>query len=127
MLVKDYMTRNVITLTPDMEILKALLVLAENDIAGAPVLDERALVGILTGKDCLKSALRAAYHSEYGGVLATFMSRDVVTVAPDDGLVQVAQQFVERPFHRYPVMEEGTMVGIISRRDVIQALARKWQ
>jgi len=128
MLVRDFMTRKVITLLPDTEILKALLVLAENDIAGAPVLDpDGALVGLLTEKDCIRSALRATYHSEYAGLVADFMSREVTSVNPDDGLVQVAERFLDLPYHRYPVLEDATLVGIISRRDVIRALAGAWQ
>lgn len=128
MLVRGYMTRRVITLSPGTEILKALLVLAENDIAGAPVLDAYGtLVGILTEKDCIKSALEATYHSEFGGLVEDFMSRDVVSVGPDDGLVKVAQRFLQLPYHRYPVLEDGVLVGIISRRDVIRALAGAWQ
>lgn len=122
------MTRAVIALSPDMEILKALLVLAENDIAGAPVVDDAGeLVGILTEKDCIRSALEATYHSEFGGLVSDFMSAEVSSVQPDDGLVQVAERFLELPYHRYPVLEDNRLVGIISRRDVIRALAGAWQ
>jgi CBS domain-containing protein len=128
MLVRNFMTRNVITLSPDMEVLNALMVLAENNIAGAPVLDARGnLVGLLTEKDCIRSALEATYHSTYGGLVADFMSPDVVTLGPDVGLVQAAEEFLRRSFHRYPVLEDDTLVGIISRRDVIKALASSWQ
>ena len=128
MLVRDYMTRDVITLSPDAEILQALLMLAEHDIAGAPVLDTTGrLAGILTEKDCIRSALEATYHSAYGGQVRDYMSTSVASVSPDDGLVQAAERFLELPYHRYPVIEEGVLVGIISRRDVIKALASAWQ
>ena len=128
MLVREYMTRSVITLSPGTEILKALMVLAKNDISGAPVLDARGpVVGMLTEKDCLKSALEATYHSEFGGLVADYMSREVAFVEPDDGVVKVAERFVTHRYHRYPVLEDGMLVGIISRRDVIQALAGAWQ
>ncbi len=128
MLVRDHMTREVITLTPQTEILKALTVLAANKIAGAPVLDaEGAMVGILTEKDCIRSALEATYHSAYAGLVRDFMSDDVVSVHPDDGLFQVAERFLERSYHRYPVVEDRKLVGVISRRDVMQALAKSWQ
>ncbi len=128
MLVRDYMTKQVITLSPKTEILKALMVLAENDISGAPVLDaDGSVVGMLTEKDCLKSALEATYHSEFGGLVADYMNADVAAVDPDDGVVKVAERFVAHAYHRYPVLEDGSLVGIISRRDVIQALAGAWQ
>ena len=128
MLVRDHMTREVITLTPQTEILKALTVLAANNIAGAPVLDaDGKMVGILTEKDCIRSALEATYHSVYAGLVRDFMSADVVSVHPDDGLFQAAERFLELPYHRYPVIQDGQLVGVISRRDVIQALAESWQ
>lgn len=128
MLVRDHMTRAVVTLDADMEVLKALTVLAAHDIAGAPVLGrDGELLGVLTEKDCLERALAAAYHSEYGGLVAEHMSAPAVTLDPGDGLVQAAEQFVALPYHRFPVTEDGNLVGIISRRDVIQALAAVWQ
>ncbi len=129
MLIRDYMTTGtLVTLTPGTEVLKALLTLADNDIAGAPVVDDAGrVVGILTEKDCIRSALEATYHSEYGGLVKDYMSRDVVFLNPDDGLVQAAERFLELPYHRYPVIEDGALVGIISRRDVIRALAGAWQ
>ena len=128
MQVRDYMTREVITLVPDMEVLKALMLLARHDIAGAPVLGaDGEVVGVLTEKDCLERALAATYHSEYGGLVSEYMSAPAVTLSPEDGIVQAAEQFVTLPFHRFPVIEDGKLVGILSRRDVIQALAGAWQ
>ena len=128
MLVRDYMTRRVVTLAPETEVLKALMVLADNDISGAPVLNAGGkVVGMLTEKDCLKSALEATYHSEFGGLVSDYMNADVASVEPDDGVVKVAERFVAHSYHRYPVLEDGVLVGIISRRDVIQALAGAWQ
>ena len=128
MLVRDYMTRRVVTLAPETEVLKALMVLADNDISGAPVLNAAGkVVGMLTEKDCLKSALEATYHSEFGGLVSDYMNADVASVEPDDGVVKVAERFVAHSYHRYPVLEDGVLVGIISRRDVIQALAGAWQ
>lgn len=128
MLVRDFMTRPVITLSPGMEILKALMVLADNGIGGAPVLEEDgSLVGILTEKDCLRSALEATYHSDFGGLVTDFMSPEVMVVDADEGMAQVAGRFVAQSYHRFPVVEDEELVGIISRRDVIRALADAWQ
>jgi len=58
MLVKDYMSKRVVTLLPEMEILRAAHVLIRHDISGAPVLDKHAtLVGILTERDCMRVAI----------------------------------------------------------------------
>jgi CBS domain-containing protein len=122
------MTREVITVAPETEVLSALLLLAENDIGGAPVIDPYgAVVGILTERDCLACCLEATYHSEYGGLVSEYMSAQVTCLAPDEGLVQAAERFVSLPYHRFPVVEGGVLVGVISRRDVIRALAEAWQ
>ena len=127
-LVKDCMARRLITLRPDMEILNALHKLVDQDIAGAPVVnDDGRLIGVLTEKDCMKVALNAAYHSEYGGIVADFMSADVEVMAPEDSIVDAARRFLEKRYHRYPVVDNGVLVGQISRRDVMRALGEAWQ
>ncbi len=127
-LVKDYMTRRLVTLEPATEILNALHTLVDHDIAGAPVIDDNgSLVGILTEKDCMKVALNATYHSEYGGLVADFMSTDIQSMSPDDSIVDAAERFLEKRYHRYPVLENNKLVGQISRRDVMRALGDAWQ
>ena len=127
-LVKDYMTRRLVTLEPETEILHALHTLVDHDIAGAPVIDDNgSLVGILTEKDCMKVALNATYHSEYGGLVADFMSTDIQSMSPDDSIVDAAERFLEKRYHRYPVLENNKLVGQISRRDVMRALGDAWQ
>jgi CBS domain-containing protein len=122
------MTRRLVTLTPQTEILRALHTLIAKNIAGAPVVDESgAVVGMLTEKDCMRVALNATYHSEYGGVVADFMASPAVSISPDEGLVDVVQRFLDTSFHRYPVVEDGRLVGVISRRDVMHALGKTWQ
>ena len=126
-LVKDYMARRLVTLSPETEILRALHTLVDHDIAGAPVVDESgALVGILTEKDCMKAALNATYHSEYGGVVADFMSTDIQVMDPDESIADAAKRFLEQRYHRYPVMDGNRLIGQISRRDVMRALGEVW-
>ena len=75
MQVKDYMSKNVVTLDPDMEILRAAHTLITHDISGAPVLDEHGrLVGILTERDCMRVAMQADYHGVTGGLVRDHMS-----------------------------------------------------
>jgi CBS domain-containing protein len=127
-LVRDYMTRRLVTLAPQTEILRALHTLIKKDISGAPVVNESGvLVGIVTERDCMQVALNATYHSEYGGVVADFMSSPVVSISPDESIVDVAKRFLETRYHRYPVVENGRLIGQISRRDVMRALGDAWQ
>ena len=125
--VRDFMTTNLVRLSPDMELTHAVHKLVVHDIAGAPVVDgDGRLVGMLTEKDCMKIALDVGYYGEYGGKVAEFMSTDVETIGPDEGIVEAAKRFLEKRYHRYPVVREGRLVGQISRRDVLRALDRLW-
>jgi CBS domain-containing protein len=122
------MTRRLVALSPETEILQAMNTLVEKNISGAPVIDEDGrVIGILTNKDCLKVAFNATYHSQYGGVVADLMTTSVVTVSPDDAIISLAERFLKERYHRYPVVEDGRLVGVISRQDVVRALGAAWQ
>lgn len=120
---RDYMTRSVATLSPDMNLLEAVQMLLERRISGAPVLDSTGnLVGILSEKDCLRAALNATYYGDLGGLVADHMQREVATVADDMPIFQVTRLFIDGQFRRYPVVRGHRLVGQISRRDVLRAL-----
>jgi CBS domain-containing protein len=121
--VRDYMVGDPITIRPETEVMSVARMLVENNISGAIVVDgDRRVVGMLTERDFIEVALNAGYFDERGGSVAEFMTQDVETVGPDDSLVDVAARFVSSPFRRYPVVEDGRLVGIIARRDVLRAL-----
>lgn len=123
--VRDYMSTRVITLEPQMEILKAVNTLIKHDIAAAPVLDaEGELVGMLTERDCIRVAVSAGYHSEYGGQVADYMSKEVQTIDAEASIVDAAKLFYGQQFHRYPVTDQGRLMGFLSRRDVMRALQK---
>jgi CBS domain-containing protein len=125
--VRDYMATKLVTLRPDTEILRAVNTLLANDIAGAPVVDDEGnLLGILTERDCMRVVLNAGYHSEYGGQVSEYMSKDVETIAAEESIVDAAKLFFGERFHRYPVVENDRLVGQLSRRDVMRALAKLW-
>jgi CBS domain-containing protein len=121
LLVLEYMTRDPITVSPATEIMRAVRLLVEHNISGLPVVDsDGRLVGMLTERDCVAVAVSAGYFEEAGGSVAEHMSREVHTAAPTDNL---ASRFARSPFRRYPVLEGGRLVGLISRRDVLRALS----
>lgn len=127
MLVKDHMATQVVTLHPDMEILRAAQVLIGSDVSGAPVLDQHGrLVGILTERDCLRVVLHAGYHGEPGGLVRDFMTADPVSVRPDDTILELAERFIKESYRRYPVLDGGRLVGLISRRDVMRAMGHHY-
>lgn len=124
---RDYMTSDLITLTPDMDIHRAMRILLDKRLSGAPVIDPIGnLIGVLSKKDCLKVAFSASYHKEWGGSVSDYMEDDVQTIQADTDIVEVAEIFLESPFRRFPVMEKGRLVGQISRCDVLRALDHLW-
>jgi CBS domain-containing protein len=125
---KQAMSRGMVTLHPDMDVLEALRILVEERVSGAPVMDQVGnLLGILTERDCMHIALAAGYHSEDGGPVSAFMTRDVVTVEAHTPVTEIAERFAGSHFRRLPVVEQGRVIGIISRRDVLRQLEAAWQ
>jgi len=121
--VQDFMAANLITLSPEMEIMQAISILLKNRISGAPVQDSMDnLVGILSEKDCLKVALEAGYNDSRGGKVIDYMSPKVVTVNADDSIIDIAKMFIETPYKRLPVIKDNRLVGQISRRDALKAI-----
>ncbi len=122
-LVQDYMARTLVTFKPDTDVLDAVHVLVENRIAGAPVVDDTGtLVGMLSEFDCMRIALHAGYHGDWGGPVSDFMSDGVETVDAEMNIIDLAQEFVDSKYRRFPVMKKNRLVGQISRRDVLRAL-----
>lgn len=126
--VKDYMTGDVITFSPETDVLEAIRLLVEHGISGAPVVDHLGnMIGFLSEKDCMKVALQASYYGERGGRVGEFMMHEVQKVDADSSLVDVAERFQKGPYRRFPVVnDENRLVGTISRRDVLRALETLW-
>lgn len=121
--VRDYMSTKLVTFTPDMEVMRAVNLLVQHGIAGAPVVDKSGkLVGMFSERDCLNVALVASQDTCIAGPVSQFMSTKVVTVDPDMNLTQLASMFLSQSFRRYPVLEDGKLVGQISRSDVMRAI-----
>jgi len=125
--VAAYMATELTTVSPETEINRAIAILLDKDLFGAPVVDARGrLVTVLSMRDCLQAALKDSYHQEWGGKVADFMSSDVETLDADLDIVTAAEKFVSSRYRRFPVMRHGRLVGQISRRDVLQALSDLW-
>lgn len=140
----DIMVSNVITVSPDQEVQEVAEILLKHRISGAPVLDGAgALVGIISEGDLMRRAeagterhrswwlrllmgregLAAAYIREHSRKVADVMSRDVVTAAPDTPVGDIAELLESRGIKRVPIVQDGKVVGIVSRANLLQALA----
>lgn len=121
--VKDYMNTQIVTLTPDTDVMTAINIFVRRGIGSAPVVGSKGeLLGMLSEKDCLKFGLAASYEGGQGGPVREFMTPNVVTVAPDTPVLKVASMFVDSNFKRFPVIQDGKLVGLVSRANVLRAI-----
>ncbi|NPB08673.1 MAG: CBS domain-containing protein [Aquificae bacterium] len=118
--VRDYMSRPY-TLPPWATVDEAMRLMAEKLIGGIPVVEGSRLVGIVTRGDVVKvrEEERATKRLE------EIMTRQVVTVGPEDSLAEVLRLMTTRGFGRVPVVERGRLVGIIARADLGRAVREK--
>ncbi len=126
LLVKDSMTREIVTLAPDETAKTALALCRERRIRHLPVLNEGRLVGIVSDRD-LRSATPAFGDPERAEALQRVlvedvMAREVVSALPDDPIEHAANTMREHKIGCLPVVEAGELVGIITTSDVMDAL-----
>jgi len=121
--VMDYMTRDLVTVPPHTDIAQVVRLLIEHDISGLLVVEaDSRLVGVVTERDCIAVAASSGYYEEWGGPVSKFMSTPVETVGPDDNLLDVAARMAKSIFRRFPVVEDGRVIGLLTRRDVLRVI-----
>ena len=125
-LVNEFMTRRIVSLDPDMDIYDAIRSLLKHRISGAPVVKNDVLVGILSEKDCLHMFTKSVYDTIPGGVVRDYMSSKLTVCSPDDDLFTVAGMFFKNSFRRLPVVEDGKLIGLVSRPDVLMGSIELW-
>jgi CBS domain-containing protein len=130
--ISEFMDQVVPTIGPDMQIMKAVDYLLRHRVTGVPVVDSKGnLLGIITETDLLKLVTEGIQgQPPTEATVAEYMSTDVVTVPPTMDIYYVAGIFLKNKFRRLPVVEDGKIVGAITRFDllrVVQALsAMSW-
>lgn len=123
MSVKNYMACDLVTFTPETNVLAAIRTLLKHKISGAPVVDETGwIVGILSEYDCLKPNLESLYHHDVGTLVKNSMSKEIQTIDANASLMQAAELFIKHGVRRLPVLENKKLIGQISRRDVLRAI-----
>ena len=123
--VKEIMTTDVITATSDLDVVNAFEKLMEHKISSLPIVEDEALIGIITATDVGHNLILDKY--ELGTSVSEIMIKTVVTVSPEDSLedaINVMKDAVSSSgiINQLPVVEDGKLVGIISDGDIIQAL-----
>lgn len=121
--VADYMTKHVVTVTKDTNVLEGIKKLLSHKITCAPVVDAQGhLVGLFSEKDCIKVFLESVYNQGMAGKISDFMTSTVISVDADSSIVELAEKFENSSVRSFPVFDDGKFVGIISRTDVLRAL-----
>ena len=139
--VRDVMTTDVITLAPDDTIQAGAQALAGNGISGAPVVDANVVVGVVSEADLIQAVLpenvepNRSVLQTLGAALtgrlrddsvniADVMSSHVVTIDPEQSIWKAAHELEERHVKRLPVVDQDNrLLGIISRADIVKAIA----
>ena len=124
--VRDFMDKSFITLTPDMDVYRAIDIMLKGGITGAAVVDAKErLVGVLSEKDCLRTLVHDAYSLLPSGKVSDFMTERPVTIYADLDIFTVADKFINAPFRRLLVVDEDNrLIGQITRRDLLRAIQR---
>ena len=118
------MDRRTLALPPQASMREAVDFLLDNHVTGAAVVDlTGAVIGIVTAKDCLR-LLTTGIDGEIpvDGTVADFMTTDVVTIPPEMDVYYAAGIFLANTFRRLPVVENGRLVGAITRYDILRVI-----
>jgi len=144
--VKDIMTKDLITVSPEMEIAHAAKLLLEKRISGVPVVDEGGkMVGILCQSDLITQQKRFPIPSVFtllDGIISLTsmkhiekeaqkisattvvhaMTPNPLTVTPEMSIEEVATIMVDKKFHTLPVVDKEKLVGIVGKEDILKTL-----
>jgi CBS domain-containing protein len=140
----DVMVTNVITVSPDASVQDVARILLTNRISGVPVVDRNGtLIGIVSEGDLMRRAeagtgrrrpwwlsiltgrevLAGEYVKEHSRKVFDVMTAPVVTATPDTSLQEIATTLEKNGIKRVPIVKDGRLAGIVSRANLLQALA----
>ena len=113
---KDIMTRDIITVPPSMPVKKLAMTLIKNQISGAPVAAKNGkIIGVVSEADIV---------AKKGTDVKSIMSKKIISVAEDTAVEEIARLMTAEKIKRVPVMSGDRVVGIVSRADIVSAIAR---
>lgn len=122
--IREYMLENFETINEGQTIVEASEMLLRLDLSGAPVVNKHGnMIGFLSEKDCLKFVLDSKYYNHAPSSVTHYMSTQVMTISPDDSLTSVIELFLRNNFQIYPVVDEGRVIGTISRQEILRSIS----
>ena len=141
---RDVMVSHVITVGPELDVRAVANTLAANGISAVPVVGiDGSIVGIISEGDLMRRAVSGAKRSwwletfssaeqlmaefvkVHGRKAKDVITRKVISVSPDTSLQEIANLLEKHGIKRVPVIENGRLVGIVSRANLVQALATR--
>lgn len=123
--VADYMSRKLITFSPDQPMFEVVKTLLIKKISGAPVVDDQGqLRGVISEGDCLKEVIKGQYNNmpNLAGKVSERMTTDIITISPDMNVFDAAEMFLGKRIRRFPVVVKGKLIGQISQKDIMRAV-----
>lgn len=122
--VKDYMTTNLITFKPNQSVEEVIDSLIKNRISGGPVVnDSNELIGIISEGDCIKQISESRYYNMplSDSSVEKYMISNVETIDANMNIFDAANKFLESKRRRFPIVENGKLIGQISQKDILKA------
>lgn len=124
-ILSDFMDKSFATVQPDTPMDKAIKLLIKKKLTGVLVVDaQNKLVGVLSEKDCLKILLRHGFDRFPDDVVGSYLHLAPMTIESGTDIIRAAQIFVENPFRRLAVVDDGELVGQITRRDIVKGMEK---
>ena len=119
MIARDIMTSNVCTIRPEASAQEAAQLLTQKRISGLPVVNpDGKIIGIVTEADIISKV------NQGGLLVADIMSHEVIAVDEETSVSEIASLLTKRRIKRVPVVQKGKLVGIVSRADIVNAVAQ---
>ena len=124
-LVSDYMTKKLITFKPSDSLGHVINLLIKNKISGGPVVnDKNELIGIISEGDCMKHISDSKYYNmpiDKENTVEKNMASNVETIDKNMNIFDAATKFISSKRRRFPIVENGKLIGQISQKDVLKA------
>jgi len=121
--IADVMPLRLVSVRPDESVQVAIARMLEENVGSVAVVEDGRLVGIFTERDVLRLAGDGQAFAEI--MVGTVMTRSLVTVGPDDDVLQVAQLMGSRRIRHVPVVQGEHPLGIVGIRDVLRTLVER--
>ncbi len=121
--IADFMDHDPHAIPHTANIREAVDSLLKAGVLGAPVVNEQQqVVGFVSEHDCMKDMLNGSFSYRAPDKVTSVMFNDPVTVPPDTSIIEMAETMMSDKPKNYPVVNNGRLVGLISRKHVLQAL-----